>query len=99
MISDIIPSTPKETLTASIISSFSLIFFKEPSAKTILQSVMYSHNSFPLVPCVPVAKAPPIVMVLISGRQGMHQPFASIASSKSPKITPDCTVIVCSESL
>ena len=60
---------------------------------------MYSHNNFPLVPCVPVAKAPPIVMVLISGRQGIHQPFASIASSKSPKITPDCTVMVCSESL
>ena len=40
-----------------------------------------------------------MVMVFISGKQGIHQPFASTASSKSPKITPDCKVTVCSESL
>ena len=55
---------------------------------------MYSDNNFPLVPCVPVDNAPPIVMVLMSGKQGIHQPFDSIASNKSLKTVPDCAVIV-----
>ena len=83
---------------ASIKSSFSVIFFTEPSARTMLHWVMYSDNSFPLVPCVPVANAPPIVIVFMSGKQGIHHPLASIISSNSLKMRPDCTVIVWAES-
>ena len=86
---DITPKTPRETFTAFIISSSSLIVLTDPSAKIKLQLVIYSHNNLPLVPCVPVAKAPPMVIVLMSGKQGMHQFLASIASSKSPRMIPD----------
>ena len=75
-------------------SSPSFTSFIEPSSKTSLQLTMYSHSNFPLVPWVPVAKAPPIVIVLISGKQGMHHPLASTASIRSFNKIPDWTVMV-----
>ena len=92
--SDKTPKTPNETLTAFISSSLSEIILTVPSARIILKLIAYSDNSFPLVPWVPVDKAPPIVIVLISGKQGIHQPVASIIYRKSQKIIPDWTGIV-----